>query len=134
MGLCIVYMAMARGAYFSWNFQDGDSCTFSQGFRRFSENYWNFLLVSRNVRYGFMYHHDDFPGTGRFTGTCSVNTPCPTGTDLYEYESVPSIMFWRRSPTVPDLQKRSLHTFVDQHDVHNLIMYRSVAYKKACRE
>ena len=31
-------MAMARGAYFIWNFQGGDSCTFSQGFRRFSEN------------------------------------------------------------------------------------------------
>ena len=31
-------MAMARGAYFVWNFQGGDSCTFSQGFRRFSEN------------------------------------------------------------------------------------------------
>ena len=34
-------IAMARGAFF-WggggNFQGGDSCTFSQGFRRFSEN------------------------------------------------------------------------------------------------
>ena len=32
------------------------------------EVYCNFLLVSRNVRYGFVYHHDDFPGTGKFTG------------------------------------------------------------------
>ena len=38
MGLCVVYMAMARGAYFFWNFQGEDSCTFSQGFHRFSEN------------------------------------------------------------------------------------------------
>ena len=37
MGLCVVYMAMARGAYIFWNFQGGDSCTLlrlPQNFRK----------------------------------------------------------------------------------------------------
>ena len=37
------------------------------------EVYWNFLQLSRNARYGCVYHHDYFHGTGRFAG--SVNAP-----------------------------------------------------------
>ena len=35
--LCSLHGHGARRLFF-WNFQGGDSCTFSQGFRRFSEN------------------------------------------------------------------------------------------------
>ena len=41
------------------------------------EVYWNFLLVFRIVRYRFVYHHDDFPGTGKFTGSGSVKLNAP---------------------------------------------------------
>ena len=65
---------------FFWNFQGGDSCTFSQGFRRFSENLrWPYRDEMAGCLHGELYA---FSSRARHVNTC-------THTDTNRVELIP---------------------------------------------